>query len=303
MTKFIKYILLVIIGLVICDFSISYVIERLIKNRYNSVIYSTYNIQSDIAILGASRAAHHYAPRVLEDSLHMTVANYGVDGHNIFTHYIVLNSLLKHSPKKPSIVILEISPIDINDTPTWNTEKLKMLYPYFYSEEYVRDLLSDVLGPGELFAIRIFGLYRHNSNYLSYLKSLLLGFPQAADAYNPLTEVWDKPIEFEEELGTSFHEKKVEYMEKFISLCKQEGIKLILTVSPSYKLLPEKLKWVDEVERIAEENNLPFYYHEKDSLFLSHREWFNDPVHLNYDGAQIYSRIISSEIKNNIERD
>ena len=181
MTKFIKYILLVIVGLVICDFSISFVIEKMMKNRYDPIIYSTYNNQSDIVILGASRAAHHYVPSVFEDSLHLTSHNYGMDGQNIFMHYFVLNSLLEHSGIKPKIVILEVGAIDINYTPQWNTEKLNILYPYYHSDDGVKNLLSDVLDPGELLALKLLGLYRHNSNYLSYFKHLLFGFPPAID--------------------------------------------------------------------------------------------------------------------------
>lgn len=301
MTKFIKYLLVVIVGFLICDFSISFVVEKLIKNKYHPIIYSTYNTQSDIAIFGASRASHHYVPSVLKDSLYLTAYNYGMDGRNIYVHYLLLKMLLENTSKKPCLVILELGAIDINDTPKWNEEKLNELFPYYYSEKCVRDLLSDVLGSEELFVVNFSGLYRHNSNGLSYLKWVFKGFPQriSIDGYVPLYKQWNEPLKQVAEHGKTTHPKKLEYIEKFIDLCKQEGIYLILTASPTYMLLPEKQNWVDEVERIAERKNIPFYYHEKESIFLSHREWFNEPVHLNDDGAQIYSRIISSEIKNN----
>lgn len=266
------------------------------KNRYIDQIYSTYSSSSDMAVLGASRAAHHYVPRVLGDSLHLKVANYGIDGQNIYTHYILLKSLIENSQVKPQIVLLEVGAIDINDTPKWNTEKLNILFPYFYSEKYVRDFLKDVLSPGEYWSLKLFGLYRHNSNYLTYLRRLLTGFPAASDGYNPLYNEWSKPIQYEEEHGTTTDPQKIEYFKKFILLCKQENIQLIITVSPNYKLLPEQ-KWVGIVKQITSEENIHFLYHESDSLFLSHGEWFNEPFHLNDKGATIYSGIISRELK------
>lgn len=296
MAKFIKYILLVLVGFIICDFSVSFVIERLMKNRYNPIIYSTYVTQSDIAILGASRAAHHYVPRLIEDSLHMTVTNYGIDGHNIFTQYVVLNSLLEHSKNKPKIVILEISAIDVNDTPKWNTEKLSLLYPYYRSEKYVRDILGDLLEPSELFAVQCFGLYRHNSNYISYAKYLITGFPDCSDGYKPLNGIWDKPIEEEEESNPAINDKKMEYVAKFISLCKKENIKLILAVSPNYKKFSGH-KWAKKVAEIAENNDIPFLYHEMDTIYHIHPEWFNEPFHLNDKGARFYTEEFCNELK------
>lgn len=293
---FVKYIIIVLFGVLISDIAISFVLETLMNKRYNEQIYSTYNLSADIAILGASRASHHYIPKVFEDSLHLKTRNLGIDGKNIFTQYIVLRSIVEHSQHKPKMVILELSAIDINDTPKWNTENLNILFPYFRSESYVRDLLKDVLPTGEFYSLIISGLYRHNSNILTYSKLLLQGFSIKNDGYIPLYREWNKPIKYEEEHGLSIHPKKVEYIEKFISLCKQEDIKLIFVVSPNYKLLPNQV-WVKTVKAIALGNNIPFLYHEKDSLFHSHPEWFNEPFHLNDVGAHIYSDLIANEIR------
>ena len=295
--KFVKYIIIVLLGLVVLDKIISFCFESLMKNRYIDQIYSTYSSSSDMAVLGASRAAHHYIPQVIGDSLHLKVVNYGIDGQNIYTHYIVLKSLIENSKSKPKIVLLEVGAIDINNTPKWNTEKLNLIYPYFSSEKYVREFLKDVLPYGEYLSLRMFGLYRHNSNYITYLHRLISGFPAVSDGYIPLYNSWNQPIKFEEEHGNEISNEKVDCLNKFISLCKKENIQLIITVSPNYKLLPDQ-KWMGVVKQITTKENIPFLYHESDSLFLSHSEWFNEPFHLNDNGAKIYTSIISGEIKN-----
>lgn len=294
--KFVKYIIIVLLGLIVCDKIISFCFESLMKNRYVDQINRTYASSADMAVLGASRAAHHYIPQVLGDSLNLEVTNFGIDGQNIFTHYIVLKSLTEHSKDKPKIVLLEVGAIDINDTPKWNTEKLNILFPYFHSEKYIREILKDLLSPGEYWSLKLFGLYRHNSNYVTYLHQLLTGFPAATDGYSPLYKEWSKPIQYEEEQGTTTNPQKIEYFKKFILLCKQENIQLIVAVSPNYKLLPDQ-KWVGIVKQITTEENVPFLYHESDSLFLSHSEWFNEPFHLNDKGATVYSGMISEELK------
>lgn len=278
------------------DYCISLFFEVKMDNRYNEQIYSTYSAKTDVAIIGASRAAHHYVPSVIEDSLHMSATNYGIDGQNIFTHYIMLKSLLEHSQIKPMVVILEIGAIDVNNTPKWNTEKLNLIYPYYKSERFVKEMLVDVLDPKESAVLNLSGLYRHNSKYIGYLNRLINGFPQLSDGYRPLTKQWNKPIEFNEKHEDGYHLKKIKYIEKFITTCKQENIKVVIAVSPHYKLLPEE-KWVKKVVEIAEDMGVPFLYHEKDTIYHKHKEWFNEPFHLNDEGAHFYTKQICHELK------
>ena len=298
MKKIIEYLLVVIIGLAVCDFAISFVLEKIIKNRYNTTVYSTYTTHPDIAIFGASRASHHYVPSVLKDSLNMTAHNYGMDGQNIYVHYLLYKMLLENASNKPKVAILELNAIDVNDTPKWNEERLNSLFPYYRSEKSVRELLTDLLEPMELLAVRTLGLYRHNSNYLSYIKLMITGIPEDnTDGYKPLYRQWNEPMKYEAEHGKTLHSKKISYIEKFIALSKKNGVQLVFAVSPNYKQLPEKQNWLEEVKRVSAINNIPILYHESDSLFLSHREWFNEPFHLNDEGARIYTGIISNEIE------
>lgn len=265
------------------------------KNRYKKEVYSTYTTTSDVVILGASRASHHYIPQVIQDSLHLSVVNFGIDGHNIYSQYIILKSLVEHSKQKPKVVVFDANSIDIYNTPKWNTEKLTVFYPYCNSEEYVGVLLKDLLTPAEYWSLKLFGLYRHNSNQLRYIYSIIKGFPVVTDGYLPLYNKWNQPIESAGQSNMEISAKKVEYFNKFIAICKQENIRLIIAVSPNYKYLLEQ-KWVEKIRQITNKEDIPFLYHENDSLFLSHREWFNEPFHLNDEGAHIYSRIISEEI-------
>ena len=115
--------------------------------------------------------------------------------------------------------------------------------------------------------------------------------------YIPLYNKWKQPIESAEQSNKEISLQKVKYFEKFIDLCKQENIKLIVADSPNYVLLKEQ-NWVDKIEQMTQKNNIPFLYHEQDSLFLSHVEWFNEPFHLNDEGARVYSKIISGELFN-----
>lgn len=296
MKKLLLYLLSTLILLVIVDIAVTLVAEKTMDRRFDHIFFKAYDAETDMAILGASRACHHYNPQLIGDSLHLKVHNYGIDGQNIFVHYAMLQMLIHHARQIPRIIILEIGAIDINDTPQWNTEKMGILYPYYNSETTVREMVEDLLSPEEQMIVKNCGLYRHNSNFLAYLKNSLISMPNDSNGYKPLDKIWANPIADGQEHGENVHPQKVVYLEKFIQLCQQHDIHLILASSPTFQRLPDQI-WSAAVRSISQKYHIPFLYHEKDELFLKHGEWFNDPLHLNKQGATHYSNIIVDEIK------
>ena len=49
---------------------------------------------------------------------------------------------------------------------------------------------------------------------------------------------------------------------------------------------------------ICQKHNVPIIDYYADSLFMQHRNWFKDVMHLNRTGAREYSRIVTAEISN-----
>lgn len=294
MKKLFTYIILVLLGVGVIDSIFSLIIEKGVsQNRLVAFQESS----CDIAIFGASRAIHHYNPLILSDSLRCSSNVFGTGGQNIYYHYAMLNALLDYSKTKPKVVLLELSAIDVNNTPRWNTEKLNLLYPYFYSDSIVRELFSEVLDKKELSIVVASGLYRHNSKIISYLRNAFVSKEESFIGFKPLKKEWKEPIKkSDKEHGSQIDYMKVKYIEKFIELCRKENLTLIFTVSPNYVLL-SKEHWKEKVKEIANNNNIRLLDHEQDKYFLDHRELFNEPFHLNEKGANIYSRIIAKEIK------
>ena len=86
---------------------------RLSDSPCNRRIYKTDNFISDevdanILIFGSSRAAHHYVPSILSDSLDMSCYNCGLDGNGIIYGYGKLKTITARY--YPKIVILDIQP-------------------------------------------------------------------------------------------------------------------------------------------------------------------------------------------------
>lgn len=304
MKLFLRYISIVILALIVCDILITFVVEKIEGNRFSPTIYSVYYTSPQIAIMGSSRASHHYIPQILTDSLQLTAQNYGVGAKNIYIHYLLLQMLLEKAQQKPKIIILELSDIDLYDIPQWNEETTTIAYPYYHKEKCVRQLLDQLLDPKEACLINISGLYRHNSNYILYLKQKITQTEIVANhGYVPLYGQWNHNINQtinqtnNPQNQQTIHPLKKTYINKYVQTCKKNGIKLFFAVSPYYKKTNGKQAWITELEQIAQNNDITFLHHENDSLFLQHREWFKDPLHLNDKGAHIYTKTVCSEIK------
>lgn len=296
---FLWYLISVILIVGVCDIIFSISIEKIMDNKYTPQINLTNGANSKIAVIGASRAQHHYVPSIIADSLDMSVYNYGIDGRNILIHYTVLESLINNSEKKPEMVILDLNKTDICDMPSWNTERLNILYPYYNSNIYARQTLDDLLNEKELIALKSSGLIRHNSELISDLKVLVNENKTTNDknnGYVPLYSSWEKELESDEDLNEKTHDQKIKYLEKFIKRCKEENIKLIIAVSPAF-VTPTNSKWIKEIKKISDRENVSFFDMHAINIFLDHKEWFSDPYHLNDTGAKIYTNYIIKQLR------
>lgn len=283
-SKFFIYIFLVLAIVIIVDLLVSTMIEKKMQDSYNLKIQSTHTVDSEIAIVGASRASHHFIPRMLEDSLGMSTYNYGIDGRNIYVHYAVVKSILANSRKKPEIIILDLSNVDIFDLPGYNKERLNVLYPYF-KDSVAHEVLADLLDKEELAVISLSGLYRHNSNLFLYARDQLASGNDSLKGYVPLYNVWNKEKGVKEASKEKIDAEKVEYLEKLIEEGKKEGINFVLVTSPTYAHNKDN-RWTDKIKEIANKENVKYLNFENDSVFMAHIDWFSDPDHLNDTGAK-----------------
>ncbi|MBR2237968.1 MAG: hypothetical protein IJ887_08885 [Prevotella sp.] len=294
MKKFLSYVCLTLLALVIIDVLYGFAMEKLSGNRYVSSIDHIREAHEDIAIIGSSRANHHYDPQLLSDSLNLTAYNYGIEGLNILADKAVLSMLINQSEKKPQMVILDLSESDICDVQGWNTEHLSLLYPYA-DVSAVDSLFADVIDPREYFFVRYSKLYRHNSNILDYLKPKRAKGQRHENGFTPLEGTWSgEPLE--PTTGYDVSPQKLDYLERCIKLCADNDVLLVLSTSPNYNRLPKERNWIRAIEKVAHEHHLTYLYHEQDAEFLSHPDWFNEPYHLNAEGAEIFTRKIIPEL-------
>ena len=254
--------------------------------------YLSCNVKEDVIMMGASRCELHYVPSIISDSIGMSVYNGGINASNdIYAHYIMLNLILSHHI--PKVICLEIMKNDyeVEKTPFATTS---FFAPYFGRNEHVDSVFRQA---GLYWRYKVSHLYRFNAKAVSNIAGLAVSRnPNGDNGYYPMA----KPPFFPSEIKTldapvSIDKDKLHYIQRFIDICKENGIKLFFVVSPNYTY--PALGLYDVIRDIAHQNDIVFINCHSQGLFLDHPEFFMDSYHLWDDGARKYSSIFASELK------
>jgi len=294
LTKFVSFLVLIVL--------LDQVIGKILEKTYFSVprklTYAINDSNEDILIFGSSRANRHYNPAIFEEKLELTCFNNGLDGRNIFYNYALLATVTnRYTPK---IVILDLLSGDYSQTgPNWNTDMLNVLLPYYGQNEYVDEVInlrSDYEKVKLLSAI-----YPYNSAIVDIVKTKLLkkDLSFGYQGYLPAQPVGGikNMIDFfkfgESGLVDSL---KLSYLQKFIRICDDKSIALILILSPWYC---QETQYAPILEEIAAKNHIRFWNFTFREEF-SESSLFYDESHLNALGANRFTEMIAVKIQKEI---
>lgn len=261
--------------------------------------YLADDVDEDVILLGTSRCREHYVPQILTDSIGLSFYNGGINGSQcVYAHYFALNLILQHH--KPKLICLELSTNDyacqdISFTP------ISFFAPYIGRCEQADSIFRLA---GNYWAYRICHLYRYNARAVSNIGGLLVSGNLLANrhkendnGYFPLSKPKFHPQKLTEVYATTnIDNQKLQYVKKFINLCKSNDIKLVFMVSPTYMIADKHL--YDILKDIAKEHQVPFFDYNTQGLFIDHPEYFLDEHHLWDKGARIYTSIFAHDLKN-----
>lgn len=120
------------------DFFFGFISKEIFLNqetgKYARITYSINENQSDILILGSSRAHRHYNPDVLEKKLNKICYNAGVKGQKLLFNVALGSIILERY--NPEVIILNI---DHNWFYEYNEayDRLSDLYPYYWEHRSI----------------------------------------------------------------------------------------------------------------------------------------------------------------------
>lgn len=255
--------------------------------------------KDDIIILGSSRASHHYVPSVLTDSLGMSCYNAGSEGMCVYYHYALLAAMIErgHCPK---VVIYDVMNLDAKEHPgpTFTLEAaLDRLAPH-YGEFACIDSLFERRGWKE--KLKLMSLsYRYNSKLVQAIKCNFIPSPEN-NGYEAVKGQLKESMLFHHEAydDCALDSLKLEYMQKMLLLAKQHHVKLFFVLSPYFVDNPSRA--YDAAKDIAMSNGVEIIDCYNESALMK-RNLFRDFMHLNDEGAHVWSAFLAHILKTKID--
>lgn len=257
--------------------------------------YAMEKVNTDVVIIGASTANHHYVPALLADSLQMSVRNCGKDGCGFLHQCCMIDGILKRY--SPRIIIWDIIPSYLSHPSLAELDRLSDFNSYYDKNEYCRKVV-DLRTPEEKFKM-LSHLYRYNSRILPLIYKGVFAYNYPADGYLPLPdEGYKYPSLIVEKERDEFNEMQFERLVTIIDECKQKDVRLVLSLSPRFvksDYLQKKVyeKWCE----VSEKKGIPLIDFYNDPFFLNDSTLSKDNAHLNDKGARLFTEMWIQEYK------
>lgn len=244
------------------------------------------NLPAGIAILGASRAVHHYVSSLLEDSLHISTYNWGFDGQSILNQYVCFLKAIDNGGLK--IVILDLSNSQLAD---WVDKRISSLYPYYWDNDTIKHLINEVKDSNmDLFMAS--SLIQFNSRLSSLITSNFIR-KNHKKGYIPLPYTGGAA-----HTDSIVDEKTVIYnpigikLNRIAEICHKENIRFVVCFSP---MLNSSSNSSASIGNLCRSKGIEFWDMGQD---INDPILFSDADHLNEKGASLFTTMIAKKIKN-----
>lgn len=292
------FLISVLLVLVALDFLAKYLIDRytdthILPGDCASIDYSIKAADEDVIILGNSRVLNSLMPTILSDSLGLSVYNAASNGQMLpFFHSIQEAILNRHSPKA---LIIGIDEQTMSDSGIG--ERYNILAPYYGKGYNMIDSCMSMGGWSQKIMVNS-TFYRYNN---IWWRILLYHF--VSDKNHSKDGFISKPIPPHEpklvidSTKVELNPERFFELKEMVKSAVEKEISVILLKAPQYVIRYDNLAINKKIRELADAYpNVWLVDDESDSLFLSRPDLFFDSGHLNYKGAEIYSRIKASQI-------
>lgn len=303
MRKYIVNILFFFVVIIVVDFGFGKACAYLNAHAKGGETKQMYDLclknQYDVLILGSSRAHHHYVPQIIEDSLNLTCYNAGYDGNGVVMMYGIYQMIVNRY--KPKLIIYDIEPtFDIYEygADNNNSRYLSALRPYF-RQSGITDIFKDV--SIEDYYKSFSSLCQYNSFTVPFVIDNIKNRSMNVKGYSPMYgQMMKEPVIVGKKDSSVVDSIKIKYMKRLIQDASEKGISVIMVASPMYGSV--RSKSLQPIKELCTEYKIPFVDYYANYVFMKHKEWFNEPMHLNNEGAHAFTREIVDIIKELFDR-
>jgi len=264
------------------------------------------NHQYDYLIFGSSRSMYSINPIELNKNLNLIGFNSSIEASDISFFIDVLKILEKKGnlPRRLLFNIFAKSIVegDINYNNVFNilgplsvsSELFEINFPVESKLSFINSLKYHKVLPDLINGLRKSGKPLDYGYRPVYSKGLCeLG--ENCKSGKPFSE--NDWLKAKSELNGPYYG----YLDDLLKIIKRNKLKVVFTISPVHSVLNIELKknyffWED-VKKYLRENGYDVLDYRMNRQFLSNDKFYTDAIHLNSNGAKLFSKILSQDLK------
>ena len=254
------------------------------------------NIESDVIVMGSSRAWVHINPLILDSILNTNSYNIGFDGSCI-NRQVRKYYLFRRYNKKPKLIIQNIDYASLGYTIGYMREQF---FPYFWNRSMRNEFFNS-----EPFSFeeKYIPFYRYLRNFnMQQLYDIVANSSRTlTKGYEGKERKWD---------GSAYNEiRSIEFVpnyttmmmfDNFLKETIADSIKVVFVYAPLFYGAINKISNLDEMyaayESIANKYNIPILDYSNMAICLD-KTYFYNALHLNKRGAEIFTDSLAYDIK------
>ncbi len=246
----------------------------------------------DILIFGSSRAAHHYNPQIIADSLALSCYNCGQDGKGIIQYYGWWQLIRQHY--KPQVIIYDVF-MKFDLLAVEDNHKYLGGLKDSYGRAQIKEIYEDV-DPTEKYKMMSM-MYRYNSSFHRYVTSFFFAGSKKNKGFKPINRQMDKKRLKKDgkslDCNYPIDSLKLAYLRKFID--ETNDVKVIFVISPTLYGIDQKD--IAPIRNLCADKGIPFIDFSNNPKYLGKIEYFSDYLHLNKRGADVFTRDLVEKLK------
>ena len=294
MRKFILNVIIFFALVTVVDVCFGVITKHMIANSKGGTTKQMYDLcfkdNYDLLIMGSSRAHHHYVPDIIEDSCALSAYNAGYDGNGIILQYGIYKIITERYI--PKVIVYDIyNTFDVNEyqQDCNNTRYIQSLKK-FYEKKVVKEIAHSVNKKYDIYMLS--NLYRYNGSMISIISDYILNRPMDKKGYAPLYGEYKGSLDLnnQEQQKDKTDSLKLHYLEKFMLATKEDGVELIVTISPSYNNTNKVESKYKPVIDLCKKHEIPFVNYGNVATIVCDNSLWKESVHMNDNGAIKFTR-------------
>lgn len=299
MKKYFIHFFIVIVALVVIDLLIGCMFNQWkkhlgLKGDYEKIEYLMKQFDSDILIMGSSTAINSTKPSVLSRELGLTVFNGACSAQQLPFFDYIIDETIKHY--KPRYILLALTHLSLI---TDDYGRISIMNTYYNSGNKMLDTIIEHSSEHPSLLLKS-NLYRLNTIGFRILCSqfFLDNNSMRKDGYSPHPVGGKNPILVEDKYNGQLipHSMPLSHLEQIVKMCQEHGIKLIIYIAPMYrKAVGGPNAGIELLMNFCATNGVTLLDYSE--LFLDHPDYFYDNIHLNDNGANVFSERFSLDLK------